>query len=80
MFKKILKNHFFYLTSIFSALIAVVLVLAFLPENISRGYGIGLTGFRFETKMLPIYLVGAVFGGIIYSLLYKQQMKKINRK
>jgi hypothetical protein len=76
IFRKILKNRFFYLTNIISALIAVILVLAFLPENISRGYGIGLTGFRFDPKTFPIYLAGAAFGGTVYSLVNNQQIKK----
>ncbi|MCJ8211982.1 hypothetical protein MUY27_19850 [Mucilaginibacter sp. RS28] len=60
----------FYTGSIIIAVIAVLLVLALLPADLSRGYGIRLTGARFDLSMLPIYLSGAVLGGVVFSYIY----------
>ncbi|WP_100335868.1 hypothetical protein [Hymenobacter chitinivorans] len=56
-----------YALSIIFAVVSATLVLAFLPADFSRGYGIGLTGARFDTRMLPIYMAGAVLSGVAFS-------------
>ena len=61
---------YFYLSSIAFAIISVLSVLALLPVNLSRGYGIGLTGTRFDTEMMPVYLIGAILGGIVLAYVY----------
>jgi mannose/fructose/N-acetylgalactosamine-specific phosphotransferase system component IIC len=67
------KNQiFFYLGSTIVAIISVSLVLALLPSDLSRGYGIGLTGARFDIKMIPIYLLGAVWGGAVFAYIYTE--------
>lgn len=48
--------------------IAMLLLLAFLPEAWSRGIGIGLTGERFDPQLLPIYLLGGALAGLTFSL------------
>jgi hypothetical protein len=59
-----------YLKNILFAVLAVVLVLGFLPAAYSRGYGIGLTGLRFDTGIIHLYLIGAVMGGIVFTWVY----------
>lgn len=48
--------------------LAMMLLLAFLPEAWSRGIGIGLTGQRFDPALLPIYLLGGALSGLTFSL------------
>jgi hypothetical protein len=52
------------------ALVAVLLVLALLPAGLSRGYGIGLSGARFDPAILPLYLAGALLGGAVFAYAY----------
>ena len=47
---------------------AMLLVLGLLPEALSRGFGIGLTGARFDPSILSIYLVGGVLGGLAFTV------------
>lgn len=47
---------------------AVCLTLAFLPQAWSRGFGIGLTGLRFDPSVWPIYLVSAAAAGVVFTL------------
>ena len=47
---------------------AMLLVLALLPEQWSRGFGIGLTGTRFAPTATLIYLAGALLSGLVFSL------------
>jgi hypothetical protein len=55
-------------TDMLAACIATLLVLAFLPAEWSRGFGIGLTGKRFAALPLLIYLAGALLAGLSFSL------------
>lgn len=48
--------------------LAMLLLLAFLPEAWSRGFGIGLTGARFDPATLPWYLIGSAVAGLAFSL------------
>ena len=48
---------------------AMLVVLALLPEDWSRGFGIGLTGTRFATGPTLVYLVGAAFSGFTFSMV-----------
>lgn len=48
--------------------VSMMLVVAFLPEYWSRGFGIGLNGIRFDTLLTTIYLIGGFVGGIVFSL------------
>lgn len=49
--------------------VAVSTALAVLPETLSRGFGLGLTGLRFDPSLLPAYLVAAVLGGAYFGLV-----------
>lgn len=46
---------------------AMLLALGFIPEALSRGFGIGLTGARFDPRVLPIYLTGGALGGVVFT-------------
>lgn len=58
------------LLAIATALAATLATLAFLPAAWSRGFGIGLTGDRFDGATLPIYLAAAVMSGIGFALTH----------
>jgi hypothetical protein len=44
--------------------LAMLLTLAVIPESLSCGFGVGLTGARFDAATLPIYLCGAGRRGV----------------
>lgn len=46
---------------------AVLLTLGLVPESLSRGFGVGLTGRRYDPAVLPIYVFGGVLGGVAYT-------------
>ena len=58
-----------YLVNVLAAISAHALVLGLLPQTYSRGFGIGLTGIRFDERLIGFYLVGAVLGGLLYTYL-----------
>jgi len=64
-----------YALSVIFAIISTTLVLAFLPTDFSRGYGIGLTGTRFDLRMVHIYIMGALLGGITFSYSFNKLSK-----
>ena len=47
---------------------SIALVVALLPEYLSRGFGVGLTGVRFAPLPTAIYLIGGVASGAVFSL------------
>jgi hypothetical protein len=47
---------------------AMLMTLALIPEPYSRGFGVGLTGARFDGATLPIYLCGGALGGVVFTL------------
>lgn len=56
----------------FNTLIGVVsmaLVVALLPENWSRGFGVGLNGMRFDPLSTVTYLIGGFASGLVFSLI-----------
>ncbi len=42
-------------------------VLLFLPESLSRGIGVGLSGHRLDLATLPAYLAGGLLAGIVFT-------------
>lgn len=62
------------------AVIANVVVLGFLPQAYSRGFGIGLSGTRFDRQTLYIYLVGAVLGGLVYTYFLQKQRTQLRSR
>jgi hypothetical protein len=59
-----------------AACLAMFLMLALLPREWSRGFGIGLTGERFQSEALAIYLVGAVFSGLVFSISHRRCQRR----
>jgi hypothetical protein len=49
-------------------LAAMALTLALIPAAYSRGFGIGLSGARFDPAILPWYAIGAVAAGCVFAL------------
>ena len=47
---------------------AMLAVLAFLPLPWSRGFGIGLSGSRFDPALLAIYLAGGALAAVAFHL------------
>ncbi|WP_080238968.1 hypothetical protein [Spirosoma rigui] len=58
------------------AVLTTVVVLGFLPENYSRGFGIGLTGSRFDHQTLRVYLIGSILGGLVYTYALQRHQKR----
>jgi hypothetical protein len=56
--------------------LATVAVLGLLPENYSRGFGIGLTGNRFDRQTILIYFIGSVLGGLVYTYSLRRQREQ----
>lgn len=48
--------------------LAMMLTLALVPTDLSRGFGVGLTGARFDPVVLPLYLGSAALGAVIYTI------------
>ncbi|MCB2376814.1 hypothetical protein LGH70_04435 [Hymenobacter sp. BT635] len=67
---------FSYLLPIVFAVLSATLVLAFLPAEFSRGYGIGLTGVRFDIGVLPIYFMGAILSGLAFGIVFNGLAEK----
>ena len=55
-----------------ASIAAVLLVLALLPQHLSRGFGIGLTGSRFDPSLLPSYLIAGFLAGCAGALLRRR--------
>lgn len=47
---------------------SMLLVVAFLPESWSRGFGVGLSGTRFEMLPTAVYLGAGVLSGVVFTL------------
>ena len=47
--------------------VSMLLVVAFLPEQSSRGFGVGLNGTRFDMLPTLIYVVGGFLSGVVFS-------------
>lgn len=56
-----------YIASIVGGLIAVPATLLLVPSEYSRGFGVGLTGARFDAATLPLYLIGGATAGLIFT-------------
>lgn len=51
---------------------SIALVVALLPEYWSRGFGVGLSGVRFDPLPTAVYLIGGVASGVVFSLTEKK--------
>jgi hypothetical protein len=57
-------------------MLAMLLLLAFLPEPLSRGFGIGIAGARFDPALVAAYLIGAGIAGAIGMMLRETCLKR----
>lgn len=57
--------------------ISMALVVALLPEYLSRGFGIGLNGVRFDLLLTALYLIGGLASGIVFSLSEAKCLSRI---
>lgn len=48
--------------------LAMGATLALLPADLSAGFGVGLTGQRFDFALLPLYAIGAGAAGVVFAL------------
>lgn len=65
-----------YPVNVLAGISAHAIVLGLLPQAYSRGFGIGLTGTRFDERIIGFYLVGAVLGGLLYTYLLRRLSRK----
>jgi hypothetical protein len=54
--------------SVAAGVAAMLLTLALIPESLSRGFGVRLTGARFDPALLPIYLACGALGGVAFTV------------
>lgn len=48
--------------------VSILVVLALLPSDWSRGFGIGLFGTRFAALPTAIYVIGGLSSGLVFSI------------
>jgi hypothetical protein len=51
-----------YAMNIVLGIAAMALTLALVPADFSRGFGVGLTGARFDPIVLPLYVASGALG------------------
>jgi hypothetical protein len=51
-------------------------VLASLPAEWSRGFGVGLSGNRFDPGLLAVYLFSAALAGLAFHLAEKSCLRR----
>jgi hypothetical protein len=57
-----------YALNIASGAAAITLTLALVPAAFSRGFGVGLTGSRFDPGLLLLYLVSSALSAVAYTV------------
>ena len=50
-----------------SGMAAVTIALAAIPAAYSRGFGVGLTGARFDPTIMPLYLAAGAAAGVVFT-------------
>lgn len=50
-------------------MVSILAVITLLPQDWSRGFGIGLNGIRFDPVPTAIYLGGGLLSGVVFSIL-----------
>ena len=56
-----------YVVAIAAGAFAMAFALAFLPAEHSRGFGISLSGVRFDPTLTPIYVLGGALAGAVFA-------------
>lgn len=64
-----------FLAGLTSGSLSVLIPIALLPDRFSRGFGIGLTGERFDPVTLPIYLFGGAAAGFVFAIGLRHPMR-----
>lgn len=54
----------------------MVIVLALIPVDHARGFGIGLTGERFDSSMTPLYLAAGAIAGAFGAVVLRRPVTK----
>jgi hypothetical protein len=62
-----------------AACLAMFLVIALLPAEWSRGFGVGLSGDRFGTEVTLIYLVSAAASGLTFRRSEAKCLRRLKR-
>ena len=77
LFKGVLNSPaiWVYTKYISIAIISMIIVLGLLPSDYSRGFGIGLTGMRFDKNVLHLYILGAMIGGALFARVLSKGFK-----
>jgi hypothetical protein len=65
--------------NILIGMVSMALVVALLPEDWSRGFGIGLNGTRFDPLVTAIYLIGGFSSGVVFSLVEARCVSRSQR-
>lgn len=65
-----------FLAGLTSGFLSVLIPVALLPARFSRGFGIGLTGERFDPVTLPIYLLGGAAAGLVFAIGLRHPMRQ----
>ena len=58
--------------------VAMAGTLLLIPAEYSRGFGVGLTGGRFDPASLPLYLIGAAAAGLTFTALLARCRRAID--
>ncbi|BCW89605.1 hypothetical protein sos41_27710 [Alphaproteobacteria bacterium SO-S41] len=56
-----------YCANAVAGIAAMAGALALIPADYSRGFGIGLTGARFDPASLPLYVISAAAVGLVFT-------------
>lgn len=57
---------------------AMLLTLGVVPESLSRGFGVGLTGERYDFAVVPVYVLGGMLGGFAYTFSVTRCRRRIS--
>jgi hypothetical protein len=54
---------------------ALLSIVALLPQSWSRGFGVGLSGNRFDPALAAVYLIGGALAGLAFHLAEKKCLR-----
>ena len=69
-----------YAGNVAAGLLAISSTLYLIPAAYSRGFGVGLTGSRFDSTTFPLYLVGGAAAGLVFTYALIRCDRKERRK
>lgn len=65
-----------YTVSIAIGAFTIISVLALLPTDLSRGFGVGLTGTRFSSSTFPVYLGAGMAAGAVFTYVQRRRTQR----